>query len=416
MSIHKRVNKHGTAAYEVRYRDSGHQYSRSFPTKQDAEAFEARVVILRSNGNLGELTAGRTRLDDFAVTWWETEVKGAREEATIHGYQSCWNNHILPYLGELQLRQITPRTVDGWRWALQDKGVGSPTIRKSMTVLQRCMSRAVLYGEIQYNPCRDVDKPAKKNSSPVVPLTPTQVEAIRGYMLERRNISSATLVSVMAYSGLRPGEALALRWEHVRQRTILVEQALSRGKVKLTKTNKHRSVFLRDALRADLLELRVRQGNPDNGWIFPNQSGERWSEAGRKSWARKGFRNAATAAGLPIKTRSYDLRHTYASLLFQEGRTAIEVAAQMGHSPSMALDTYAHVIADLDGDHRPMDELIAEARLKRMIPAEEPEPTYLETFEAENRSAEKGGLSNNDVRPMFENRPTPTGKVKGLSL
>lgn len=413
MSIHKRVNKHGTAAYEVRYRHDGHNFSRSFSNKQDAESYEARVVIHRSQGNLSSLTAGRTRLDDFAAVWWATEVKGSREDATVEGYRYCWNNHVLPYLGTLQLREINPRTVDSWRWALQDKGVGSPTIRKSMTVLQRCMKRAVLYGEIEYNPCREVDKPSAKRTSPVEPLTPSQIEAIRGHMLERRNIAAATLVSVMGYAGLRPGEALALEWKHIRKRTILVEQALSRGKIKSTKTNKHRSVILRESLRADLLELRIRQGNPDGGWVFPNKFDTFWSEEGRKSWGRKAFRKAAVSAGVP-EARTYDLRHTYASLLFQEGRTAVEVAAQLGHAPSMSLDTYAHVIADLDGDHRPMDELIAEARLARMLPQEEPEPTYLDTVEQENRSSMNGGPSNIDVRSMFENRPAPSGKVKGL--
>jgi integrase len=48
----------------------------------------------------------------------------------------------------------------------------------------------------------------------------------------------------------------------------------------------------------------------------------------------------------------YSLRHAYASLLVHEGRSVIEVAAQLGHSPSVCLDTYGHVIAELTGARR----------------------------------------------------------------
>ena len=54
------------------------------------------------------------------------------------------------------------------------------------------------------------------------------------------------LVSVLAYAGLRPGEALALRWRHIGQRTITVEQAVSFGEMKNTKTNSSRTVRLLD--------------------------------------------------------------------------------------------------------------------------------------------------------------------------
>ena len=52
------------------------------------------------------------------------------------------------------------------------------------------------------------------------------------------------LVSLLAYAGLRPGEALALRWRHIGERTINVEQSVSFGEMKNTKTNSSRTVRL----------------------------------------------------------------------------------------------------------------------------------------------------------------------------
>jgi integrase len=85
-----------------------------------------------------------------------------------------------------------------------------------------------------------------------VPLAPETVEVIRDWLLRRRLIRDATLVSVLAYAGLRPGEALALTWAHVRERTLLVESAVSFGKVEGTKTGRRRTVPLVGPLAQDL--------------------------------------------------------------------------------------------------------------------------------------------------------------------
>ena len=67
--------------------------------------------------------------------------------------------------------------------------------------------------------------------------------------------------SVLAYAGLRPGEALALTWGHMGERTVLVEGAVSLGEVKATKTGRSRSVRLLAPLR-DLAEWRTAAGRP----------------------------------------------------------------------------------------------------------------------------------------------------------
>ena len=62
--------------------------------------------------------------------------------------------------------------------------------------------------------------------------------------------------------------------------------------------------------------------------------------------------------------RPYDLRHAFASLLIHEGRlSVVEIAAQLGHNPTVCLDTYAHVMAEQDGGERVgAEEQIALAR------------------------------------------------------
>ena len=80
-----------------------------------------------------------------------------------------------------------------------------------------------------------------------------------------------------------------------------------------------------------------------------------------RSWRRKVFSEAVTAAKLPAM-RPYDLRHSLASLMIAEGRSILEVAEQLGHAPTMTLDVYGHVLAELDGRERSAEDLIREAR------------------------------------------------------
>src|SRR5207247_779228 len=81
-----------------------------------------------------------------------------------------------------------------------------------------------------------------------------------------------------------------------------------------------------------------------------------------RNWRRRHYRPNAAQCGLG--SRPYDLRHSFASLRIQEGRLSIvELAEQLGHSPAMTLNTYAHVIAEFRGGGRvDPDALVAQAR------------------------------------------------------
>jgi integrase len=102
---------------------------------------------------------------------------------------------------------------------------------------------------MQRNPIWTAKKPPRKNSRRVPPaLSIAEVEAIRAAMKQ----PDATLISVLAYAGLRPGEALALKWGDIREDTIRVWRALSFGEEKSTKTGRSRMVPMLPALGWDL--------------------------------------------------------------------------------------------------------------------------------------------------------------------
>ena len=116
-------------------------------------------------------------------------------------------------------------------------------------------------------------------------------------------------------------------------------------------------------LRGDLLEWRLKSGNPDPGsLVFPSATGRAWREPAYQSWRRRSFDAARDAAGV-AKATPYHLRHSFASLLLYEGRSVIYVARQLGQDARLTLTRYGHVIDELEDSRRTdAEEVIREAR------------------------------------------------------
>ena len=336
--------------YRVRWWDGDRQRSKTFDRAADAQDFEARVRVLKRTEGLAELDAGKETLSQFAQEWWRTYAASNLERATLKVYARLWNLHVEPRLGDRRLRDLSPRLIAEFRADLEAHGIGPEAIRKTMAMLQGILQRAVEWERLRSNPARVVRKPSKRRQRAVVPFSPATVEQMRAVLLESNQLRDATLVSILAYAGLRPQEALALTWGHIRERTLLVEQAVSDGALKGQKTGKPpRAVTLLSPLRHDLAEWRLAQGRPPaSAYVFPATDGEPWREHDWRNWRRRVFRATAEACGIE-SSRPYDLRHSFASLLIHERRLSIvEIARQLGHNPNVCLSTYAHVMAELD--------------------------------------------------------------------
>ena len=100
--------------------------------------------------------------------------------------------------------------INRFRLELEADGVGPASVRKTLALLQGVLQRACEWGRIAANPAVAVRKPSAAARGRWRRWRPRRVEAIRAWLLARRRLRDATLVSVLAYAGLRPGEALAL--------------------------------------------------------------------------------------------------------------------------------------------------------------------------------------------------------------
>jgi integrase len=362
MSV-ERVQRKNGVVWRVRWRENGQPRSRVMGSKRDAELFEADITRRKRLGQLAQIDAGRQTVAEFAREWWRIHAEPNLAPRTRETYAAVFDKHILPRVGGLALRDITPGVVAGLSADMQAAGVGPAATRKALMVLQGIFSCAVNWGHVQSNPVVGVRKPSAKRQRAVAPPSPTVVERMRGELLAAGQVRDATLVSVLAYAGLRPQEALGLPWGNVRGRTLLIDRAQSDEGLKDTKTGGTRSVRLLAPLAADLAAWRLasdRSGADD--LVFPTTTGELWRDHDWANWRRRVFDPLAAAVGVS-GMRPYDLRHAFCSLLIGEGMSVVEVARQAGHAPTMTLATYAHVIADLEGSERvPAEASIRAAR------------------------------------------------------
>ena len=197
-----------------------------------------------------------------------------------------------------------------------------------------------------WNPVVGVRRLSHTRAATIDARTPETVEAIRR-QLDQQN---AALISILAYVGLRPGEAYALVWGDVLddagrpRKNLRVYSALSDGQVTTTKSKRGREPELFKPVASELVELYLAQGRPDpQKLVFPDSAE---GHLRRQNWRRRVWIPALERAGLAY-FRSYDLRHTCATLLLYEGRTLNEVAEHLGHAdPGFTARTYAHVMRD----------------------------------------------------------------------
>lgn len=349
MAITKRKDS-ATRPFKVSWREpDGRQRSKSFRTKREAQQFHAQVIQAKSIGATGPAEPSRVTVAEWLERWFKTYAPEWAATTSRHRAYIC-DKWVVPYVGGYRLGQLNTTAIREYRARILADGSTDKNANAVMRVLSAALGAAVEAELMQANPCASVRNLRVPRPQPRA-LTPKRVEQIRAMLPTDRD---RLVVSLMAYAGLRPGEVCGLRWEHVRDHIILVEQSAQYGTIIATKTGRSRAIAISDALADDLAAAERT-----NGYVTP---GDRGGILDWNNWSGRVWRPVVRA--LKISAVPYDLRHTFASLALHEGKSLAWVAAAMGHAnQTTTLDHYSHMYQESQlATALPMSEAIRAAR------------------------------------------------------
>ena len=333
--------------YRARYRkpDGTPTEKRGFATKREAELFLSTVTVAKATGNYIDPALAKVAIGNLALGWLESKQPPMLKPASFQPLVTSWNAHVAPVWGHRELSSIHKSEVQAW--------VSDMATRKSRTVVLRALGVlagvidvAVDDNRIASNPARNLRTlPQRGVGKPRVYLTHEQVSILAA------NSAHPALVYVLAYTGLRWGEATALRVRHVsaarhrfsiEENAVLVKWDIHVG---TPKTHERRSVPYPERL-APLIEAACRGKGPD-GLLFGNGVTHMKHESDDRSWFATAVRRARKEDPSIPRLTPHDLRHTAASLAISAGAHVKAVQRMLGHaSAAMTLDTYADLFED----------------------------------------------------------------------
>lgn len=355
------ITPYATAAgkrYRVRYRkpDKSQTDKRGFRTKKEAELFLASVTVSKATGDYIDPALGRITVEHLAERW--LAGKKVLKPSAYDRLPRAWKNHVEPTFGHREIRSIVPSEVQEWLADLSAHRSASVSLR-ALGVLAGILDMAIDDGRIKKNPARGLkNRPRKpKKKSGRVYLSFAQLELLA------RCSSRPTLIRVLGYTGLRWGEATALRARHVdlvRNRLHAEENAVTVNDVVhvgTLKGDESRWVPFPASLAADVRALRATR--PPESLLFPGEGGHHLRRVENSTgWFEGAVARAQSIDPSFQRITPHDLRHTAASLAVSAGANVKALQKMLGHkSAAMTLDTYADLFDDdLAGVAAKLDE------------------------------------------------------------
>jgi integrase len=279
----------------------------------------------------------------FLATDWLEQKKINVRASTWDMYRGHVEKHFED-VNDFRANRITTSRVEKFIVAKQTAGMNLTTLRKIIVTFNQIMQYAVRHKYIDHNPVRDAQRPkgqGELKDSALRVMTPAQIKCFLDTFKEQHH---RTLFMLAIFSGARQGELLGLKWSDIDwdNNQIRIERTFNKGQWYRPKTKtSYRAIDL-GPLTMKQLKMWKLACPPNNfDLIFPSKAGTPMDES---NLMNRIYRPALKRAGLP-KMRFHDLRHTFASLLIEQGENIKYVQTQLGHSsPTVTLDVYAHLI------------------------------------------------------------------------
>lgn len=386
--------------WRVRYRDADRKSrTETFDRKVDADARAAEVETDLRRSDWVDPRKADVSFTELADAWWATTVKLAPH--TRRGYYVLLTNHVRPYFGRRKQASIDWLDVEKFIGVKLAAGHKPKRVRDMVSIVSLIMKLAVRGGVRKDNPAAGHSIPVRRRKLSHAQVL-TMEEAHRLVANTRDPYKPA--VWILMLCGLRPAELCGLLVEHVDfpRSAVHVQETWNyvhgfdgqsattvRGPAKSEAGDRVLPIpaSLRDDLAAMLKARSDGRGRP----ITPDEPLFESIRGGKPlktdALRRRIVRPALEAAALSTALRTYDTRHSHATLLIDGGANVLEVAQRMGHTdPAVTLRVYGHLF---EGAQQKLTD-----RLEALRVASAPAvPTVAEVVSLEGRRERSTGGS-----------------------
>jgi integrase len=344
-----RVERKRGPQFYVKYRVGGRQVQKrlgpawlepgqappGYYTRKTAEAELAAILTDARRGAVPHSVGFGATVREAAEEWlrhseWERGVKAS----TLSEYRSVVDAHIVPRFGDYGLEAVTAREIEAWAAELLASGRSRRTVNKILVMFGGLFERARRVWDLPSNPVNDVSRKRERYSGDLDFFSPEEVmRLVRAAASEQ----DAAIFLTAAYTGLRRGELVALRWRDILfdHEAIRVRASYSYGALTTPKSGRARTVPMVPDVAEALAHLRpFLVGDAD--LVFPGID----SAYLDGSALRRRYKAALKRAGLR-ELRFHDLRHCFGSLAIN-ALTILEVKEAMGHADVKTTMRYLH--------------------------------------------------------------------------
>ena len=316
-------------------------------TKRLAEDWLRRTLDEARRGTLvGMVRTGATFADAAAEFLRYAEHDRAIKPSTLRGYRSIVDAYLLPAFGARPVESITAAAIERWRAGLEagasGKRIANSTRNRILVLMNGIFRRAVKVYGLPFNPVAAVERQRVRYSGDIEVFSPEEVLAL---VRAADSEQDGAIYLTAAFTGLRRGELLALRWRDIDfpAATIRVRASYAGGQLTAPKSGKVRSVPMAPDVARVLARLAGRERfTGEDELVFPGVAGEYLDG----SALRRRYAVALKRAGLrPL--RFHDLRHTFGTRMI--GVADIRrVQEWMGHADVQTTMKYLHYVPRAD--------------------------------------------------------------------
>ena len=290
----------------------------------------------------------KIRVRELLAIWLQDVVESSLAVTTFERYTDIVDRHLSPHIGDVRLKELSPRHVRALDRFLLDQGMSPRTLGLVHNVLSGACKYAIDLDAIYRNPVASVRAPRSEPREIDLP----DIDGVRRllHLAEQEKHRLFHFIHFLVHTGVRRGEALALRWHYVDLGAgyARITQSAVRTQhhgvvVKAPKTSRSSRTVDLDAQTVEILSehrSQLVQRFDELDLVFPDPHGQIW----KTSTIARDLKILGCRVGLP-DINFHAFRHFHASVALQQCPNPVVVSRRLGHSNvSTTLNIYGHAL------------------------------------------------------------------------